>query len=190
MKRRQALWGIALVGSTVAAFGGFKWFSWHREPDFAYFNQQKPLLAALAETILPATDTPGAIDAGVPDFIMKMILENTSVVSQNRFINGLKDIDAYSVEVHQKPYAQCSKAQQNEVMRHFEEQGKPLSGLPGKVERKVLGNSFFTILKELTCIGYCTSEVGMTQGLAYELVPGRFAACIPLAPGQKSWATK
>lgn len=190
MKRRRALWGIALVGSSVAAMGGFKWFSWHKEPDFVYFKQQKALLAALAETILPATDTPGAIDAGVPGFIVHMILENTPVVSQNRFINGMKDVDNFCIDTLKKPYTQCSKAQQNEVMRHFEEQGKPLSGLPGKVERKLVGNSFFTILKEYTCIGYCTSEVGMTQGLAYELVPGRFAGCIPLAPGQKSWATK
>ncbi|GAB3933741.1 gluconate 2-dehydrogenase subunit 3 family protein [Larkinella terrae] len=190
MKRRRALWGIALVGSSVAAFGGFKWFSWRKEPDIAFLNEQKALLDALAETILPKTDTPGAIEAGVPDFIRKMIIENTPVVSQNRFINGLKDVESYSRDTLGKPYAQCSKEQQNEVMRHFEEQGKPLSGLPGKVERKLVGSSFFTILKEYTCIGYCTSEMGMTRGLAYELVPGRFAGCIPLAPGQKSWATK
>lgn len=191
MKRRRAIWSIALLGGgSLASIGIFKWLDWHKQPDISYLKGQKKLLEALSETIIPATDTPGAIEAGVPDFIIKMVSENMNTVSQNRFIDGLKDIESYAVDTYGKSYISCSEEQKNTVMRYFEEKSKPLEGIAGKVQRKVLGDPFFPILKEFTCIGYCTSMVGATQGLAYALVPGRFVGCVPMTPNQKSWATK
>ncbi|WP_138993879.1 gluconate 2-dehydrogenase subunit 3 family protein [Larkinella sp. C7] len=190
MKRRQAILGIALLGTGSVIVNGFKWISWYKNPDLVFIHSQKELLAALAETIIPATDTPGAIAAGVPDFILKMVLENTLKVSQNRFIEGLKAVDPYSISRFGKPYVNCSRQEQNEVMRHFERDGKPFEGIPGKVERKLIGNSFFTTLKEYTCVGYYTSMTGATQGLAYVFTPGHYTGCIPLFAGQKSWAIR
>ncbi|MFC5411820.1 gluconate 2-dehydrogenase subunit 3 family protein [Larkinella bovis] len=190
MKRRQALWGIALLGAGSMAISGFKWINWYKRPDLIYIHRQKDLLAALTETIIPTTDTPGAIEAGVPEFVLKMVLENTGTPSQNRFIDGLKAIDPYSLEHFGKPYVKCSREQQNEIMRHFEQDGKPFDGIPGKVQRKLIGNSFFTTLKEYTCIGYFTSMVGATQALAYVFTPGIYQGCVPLQPGQKAWAIR
>ena len=45
------------------------------------------------------------------------------------------------------------------------------------------------LLRELTVLGYFTSEVGATQALAYEAVPGGYRGCVDLKPGQKAWAT-
>ncbi|MCH5720423.1 gluconate 2-dehydrogenase subunit 3 family protein [Niabella hibiscisoli] len=59
-----------------------------------------------------------------------------------------------------------------------------------KVKTKLIGRSFISLLKDMTAIGYCTSELGATKGLAYEAVPVKFIACMPLIQGQKSWATK
>jgi hypothetical protein len=190
MKRRRALWGIALLGGSLASFGIFKWISWHKTPDLPFLLSQKQLLAALSETIIPATDTPGAIEAGVADFILKMVAENMDAVAQNRFIDGLKSVESFSKDTFAKSYLECNEEQKNAVMRHFEEESKTLEGIAGKVQRKVFGNPFFPILKEYTCIGYCTSMLGVTQGLAYTLVPGRFAGCVPMTENQKSWATK
>ena len=182
--------GITLLGAGSVAFSGFKWLSWYKKPDLVYLHSQKELLAALAETIIPATDSPGAIEAGVPDFVMKMVLENTITASQNRFIDSLKAVDPYAIEQFGKPYVRCSREQQNEVMQHFEKEGKPFEGIPGKVERKLIGNSFFTTLKEYTCVGYFTSMVGANQALAYVFTPGNYSGCVPLTPGQKSWAIR
>lgn len=191
MKRRRALWGIALLGGgSLASMGIFKWFDWHKKPDMHYLLSQRKLLEALSETIIPTTDTPGAIEAGVADFILKMVSENMEAVAQNRFIDGLKSVDAYAKVTCGKPYTGCTEEEKNSIMRHFEEESKPLDGIAGKVQRKVLGDPFFPILKEYTCIGYCTSMAGATQALAYTLVPGRFAGCVPMTPNQKSWATK
>jgi Gluconate 2-dehydrogenase subunit 3 len=191
MKRRRAIWSIAFLGGgTIASIGIFKWFDWHKKPDISYLGSQKKLLEALTETIIPTTDTPGAIEAGVPDFILKMVTENMNIVAQNRFIDGLKAVESYAEDTFGKSYIQCSEEQKNTIMRYFEEKSKPLEGIAGKVQRKVLGDPFFPILKEYTCIGYCTSMVGATQALAYTLVPGRFVGCVPMTPNQKSWATK
>jgi hypothetical protein len=46
------------------------------------------------------------------------------------------------------------------------------------------------LLKELTVLGYCTSETGATRAMAYEKVPGEYRGCIDLKPGQKAWATR
>ncbi|GAB3255382.1 gluconate 2-dehydrogenase subunit 3 family protein [Larkinella harenae] len=190
MKRRQAVLGIALLGAGSLVFSGFKWHSWYKKPDLVYLHSQYKLLAALAETIIPATDTPGAIAAGVPDFVLKMVLENTTTASQNRFIDGLKAVDPYSIQHFGKPYVQCSREAQNEIMKRIEQDGKPLDGIPGKVQRKLIGNSFFTTLKEYTCIGYFTSMTGATQALAYVYTPGHYQGCVPLKPGQKAWAIR
>ncbi len=174
--------------------GGSTWFARYKTPDLDYLSAHKPLLAALAETMLPATDTPGAIDAGVPDFILKSLLENAAPTTQNRFIDGMKAIDARSTDQYNKRYTECSRMQQDAVMRTFEADALPRSGFLGKIEnrvqKKVLGEPFFTLLKNYTCLGYYTSMVGATQGIAYSLVPGRFAGCIAMTAGQKSWATK
>lgn len=190
MNRRLALWGIALLGGSGLVAGGTTWLRWHKAPDLQYLAGQKPLLAALAETILPATDTPGAIDAGVPDFLLKMLLENTDSVAQNRFIAGLKALETDSAASYGRSYRQCSPAQQQALMRRAEADGQPRRGFLGKVERKLLGDSFFSLLKSYTCIGYCTSMAGATRGLAYAPVPGRFVGCMPMTAGQKAWATK
>lgn len=194
MNRRRALWGIALFTGSGLVLGGSTWFARYKTPDLEYLSAHKPLLAALAETILPATDTPGAIDAGVPDFILKSLLENAAPMTQNRFIDGMKAVDARSTDQYNKRYTECSRMQQDAVMRTFEADALPRGGFLGKVEnrvqQKVLGEPFFMLLKNYTCRGYYTSMVGATQGIAYSPVPGRFTGCVAITAGQKSWATK
>ncbi|MBC8152889.1 MAG: gluconate 2-dehydrogenase subunit 3 family protein [Bacteroidetes bacterium] len=190
MNRRRAIWGIALLGGSSLVAGASAWLVWHKKPDLAYLARQKPLLAALAETILPATDTPGAIDAGVPDFLLKMLLENTTPAAQNRFMAGLASVEGYCRDSYGRSYVQCSPEQQHVVMRRIEADGQPRGGMVGKVERKLMGESFFSLLKSYTCLGYYTSMLGATRGVAYSAVPGRYVGCRTMTVGQKAWATK
>jgi hypothetical protein len=48
--------------------------------------------------------------------------------------------------------------------------------------------SFFKLVKDYTMTGYFLSEIGATQALAYEQVPGGYWGDLPLQPGQKAWA--
>jgi hypothetical protein len=191
MNRRKAIWRILLAGGAgVAGYSGYKWYDWHKTPDLGWLDRQKPLIAALADTIIPATDTPGARDAGVQDFIVIMIRDCTVVRDQNTFIGGLREVEHYASSHYKRSFADCPAEQRRSVLTHFEKNATLFSGVVGKVENKLLGRSFFAILKEYTAQGYCSSELGATRGLAYLPIPGQYLGCINLQPGQRSWATK
>jgi hypothetical protein len=191
MNRRKAIGRMALTGAGAAlAWGGYKWYDWTKTPDLQYLEQQKELISALAGAIIPATDTPGAKEAGVGDFIIIMIRDCTDRMSTNHFIDGLKDLVQYCRNHFDKPFEQCSAPDQQTVLHYFEKKGTPYRGIVGKAQEAYLGRSFFSTLKKYTVEGYCTSQSGATRGLSYLYVPGSFHGCIPLQPGQKTWATR
>lgn len=191
MKRRKAIGRILLFGGAgAAAFSGYKYFSWHKTPDFEYLSQHTQMIAALADLIIPPTDSPGAKQAGVGAYILQSVRECTTRNSQNFFIDGLKDVQQYCLSHHNKVFIECTVDQQKVALSHFEAAGKPYNGIAGKIQSRVMGDSFFTTLKRHTVEGYCTSMLGATQALAYDHVPGMYAGCIPLGPSQKAWATK
>lgn len=190
MKRRKAIGRILLVGGgTVAAYSGYKWYELKKSPDLNYLEQRRDLIADLAETIIPATDTPGAKEAGVQDFIILMIKDCTNVKSQNKFIDGLKELEHYCASRYVKDFIHCTDDEKKLVLKFFEDQ-TPKKLVLRKVQTKLFGKPFFTTLKEYTAEGYCTSEIGATKGLVYVPVPGKYIGCMPMQPGQKSWATK
>lgn len=47
---------------------------------------------------------------------------------------------------------------------------------------------YFRMIKELTLLGYFTSEIGYTKAMRYVEAPGRFDPCVPYTPGEVSWA--
>ena len=191
MKRRKVI-GLLLLagGGTATGLGGLKWWQLNHTPDKAYLDGKLNLLSALAETIIPKTDTPGAKEAGVGQYLIDMVTDCTDKKTQNKFIDGLKDLEQYTQDKYNKFYETCTVEEQHQVMKHFQEKGKPYNGIIGKAQNKFLGKSFFTTLKEYTVTGYCTSQIGATQGLAYLAVPGPYIGCTSLQKGQKTWATK
>ncbi len=191
MKRRKAIRNILMIGGgTVVAYSGYKLYSIEKTPDLRYLDQRKNLIADLAEAIIPATDSPGAKDAKVEDFIIGMIKDCTEVKSQNNFISGLNNLEDYCKSNFNNEFGRCNEQQQNEVLNHFQDKAREPAGIIGKAEDRFLGRPFFTTLKEYTVRGYCASEIGATKGLRYIAIPGRYAGCISMEAGEKSWATK
>ena len=190
MKRRQAISRILLIsGGAIAGYSGYKWWDWNKGPDFIYLDANKTLIASLANTIIPKTDIPGAQDARVSEFIILMVKDCTEIKSQNKFIDGLKELQRFCHSNFSHDFSECNQDEKNKTLIHFEERGKSYGGIMGKVENKFFGRSFFATLKNLTAEGYCSSEIGANQGLAYSFIPGKFIGCMPLQPVQKSWAT-
>jgi len=191
MDRRKALRNILLgTGAAVFSVSGYKWYGITKRAPLPDLANYKGLLPELAETIIPATDTPGAKDANVGEFIYKMVVECTDVKSQNKFLSGLQDLEHYCHSKYDVPFEKCTTEQRETILNHFEKEGKPYPGILGKIQHKFLGDPFFVTLKKYTVAGYCSSEQGATKGLAYDYIPGGFVACMPLKPGQRSWATK
>jgi hypothetical protein len=190
MNRRKAISLVALTGlGTTLAGGAYKWWTLFRTPDLAYLSQNRALLDALGEAIIPTTGSPGARAAGVTDFIIAMVGDCMPRKEQNTFIGGLRDLQSWCRNKYDKPFEQCSPADQNAVLSAFEKKGRPYPGRAGKIELRLTGRPFFEMLKSYTVEGYCTSRPGATQGLVYIPVPGAYQPCIPLQPGQKAWAT-
>jgi len=191
MNRKKAILSLFLIGGGAGAgFSGYKWFSIHKTPDLVFLDNNKALVADLAEAIIPATDTPGAKEAMAHLTVIFLIKETADRKTKNIFIDGLKEAEQYAYANFNQPFTGLSAAQQQGVVSHFREKGKNYGGIMGKIKNKFMGKSFFHVLKEYTTIAFCTSKTGATQTLAYDFIPGKYNACMPMPPGQKSWATK
>ena len=190
MKRRKAIGTILLAGTaTTISLGGYEWYSLTKTPDKNYILAKKALLAELAETIIPATDTPGAKEAGAVEYMIPFLTECTDKKTLNRFIEGLKDLESYTVSKYNKDFIQCSGEEKQAVLHYFDQKSTPTHSLIEKVKNRFTGYPFFVTLKKYSVQAYCISEKGATIGMRYIAVPGKNLSCIPLEPNQKAWAT-
>lgn len=190
MDRKKAIRNIVLLGGgSVLAFAGFRGYKLFRLPALEKLTGYQSTIDELAEMIIPETDVPGARSAGVGVFVSKMIRTCTDRRSQNNFLYGLQDLAAYSRRHFSKLFQHCSAGEKKKIMDHFEKKEVPLNDLTGKIERKLLGEPFFSLLKKYTVLGYCTSQQGATLGLSYDRIPGKYTET-QLSSGQKAWATQ
>jgi len=151
------------------------------------------LVAAISETIIPKTDTPGAIEAGVPGFIDDLLSTVYSSDQQNNFIDGITKFAVEAKTALGKDFVDATPEEQLDFVRKKNEE--VLSGSGGAASEgwwaAGAGKSkpFFLEIKELTLGGFFTSEAGATQVLQYNQVPGPFKGCVPLQQVGKAWAT-
>lgn len=189
MTRREALKAVGLLlggavstSVTSALLSGCKIATATNAPLQTLTAAQAELVATVAELILPTTDTPGAREAGVDRFVDGMLTTVYSDDERNRFLAGLADLDtraqqaAGSTFVKSTPEVQISilKELQAEAVRARE------SGAPDQ--------PFFSMMKELTLVGYYTSEIGATQELRYVHTAGRYDGDVPLEEIGRAYA--
>ena len=200
MNRREVLQRTALVlGYTLSAplsaavLNGCK-----AKPELTYVpkffkEDQARLVSALAETIIPKTDTPGAIEAGVPGFIDDMVGTVYSEEQQENFIEG---ITAFNDEAKKQIGSDFIDASPEEQLAFVKKTNEDILGGGGKADSEgwwAAGSKskkpFFLEMKELTLTGFFTSEAGATKVLQYNQVPGPYKGCVPVAEVGKAWAT-
>jgi hypothetical protein len=196
MNRREALRNVALLmgGAVSVATWSAIAVSCNEPSDQTkalFTADQEKTIAELADTIIPDTDTPGAKAAGVGPFIAMMINECYPADIQETFTNGLSDLEKRSNAKFSNSFAAISAPDRAAVLQDVVDdlkkkraaQKPTATGGGGKKDP-----DFFSLAKELTMLGYFTSEIGSKQALVYLAVPGRYDACTDLTPGQKSWA--
>jgi gluconate 2-dehydrogenase gamma chain len=151
---------------------------------------QRKIIAAMAEVVIPRTDTPGAIDAGVPNFIELMASDWFNEQESAIFSAGIKAMEEQVPSVYGKPFDQLDAAQQLEIMEELEAQASGSSWYEyGNVQREFISDApFICQVKELTIWGFFTSEVGSTQVLRYDPMPMAFDGNTPLSLQDSSWA--
>lgn len=129
----------------------------------------------VAERILPRTDTPGALDVGVPAFIDLMYGKFFTEVEQTAFVAGLAGVETSSTSAHKTGFAALAADQQDALLLKL-------------AKGSAKDQAFFRQIKEVTVLGYFTSETVGKTVLHYDPVPGRFDACVPLAEvGNRAW---
>jgi gluconate 2-dehydrogenase gamma chain len=136
---------------------------------------QAGLISALADVIIPKTDTSGALDAGVPAFIDSIMADVYPKDAQDRFKAGIDEFDALA-KASGKRFLDQDAAQRTATVRQSIE-----SALTGEHEHK----PFILVARELTLLGFYTSKVGITENMEYVSVPTAYHGCVPLSEMKK-----
>ncbi len=187
MNRRELLRSIALLtGATVV--GGEFLLSGCKNPA-AGSLQLSPaminLLNEVAETILPATDTPGAKAAAVGDFMKVMVSDCYTKEQQDVFVKGITDIDKKAQASTQQTFLNCTPEQRHALLTSLEKEAKAYN--EAREDKKAPAH-YYTLMKQLTLWGFFTSKTGMTETLRHLPVPGRYDGNAPYSKGEKAWA--
>jgi len=161
-------------------------------------GKHKTMVEEIAERIIPATDTPGAKEAKVPEFILLTLADCYSMADQDRFFQGLDALDAQAKKTYNNSFLDLKKAEQTALLTQVEKSAKDEAAAQKKkddaaklegIKVEPADPGFFQMMKELTVVGYFSSEMGATQALSYVHVPGSYNGCTDLEPNQKTWAT-
>ncbi len=151
-----------------------------------FTEMQAQAITRLADIILPKTDTPGAVEAGVPAFIEQVVKDCYTEEDKNRFIEDLNAFIANSEERYGKDFLHLSAEKQEAYLLEVHR----LAVEKEKARKEGYKRPFILKCKELTMAGFFTSEPGATQVLQYVAVPGSYNGCISLEEaGGKTWAT-
>lgn len=162
-----------LIGTMSVAASAFLWGCAERGESVKLSSQQMKLLSQISDLVIPRTDTPGAVDVGVPAFVALAFAHG---------MGGTADPESPSAPPGNDYGAWLEKSVGSD----------PAATLPA-IDAAAYADSAapspWRTIKGLILTGYFSSEAGATRALRYELVPGRFDPDIPLRPGDRSWAS-
>jgi len=140
------------------------------------------LVSSIAEIILPTTETPGALDVNVPEFVDLMLRDYITDKEKTDFRDGLKGFVEVVDQKYSDSFEDCSSEDKIDIIRLLEEDRN-------NSYSEAMKNSFYKKIKQLTILGYYTSEYVMQNMLDYHPIPGRQEGCIPLSEGGKLFVT-
>ena len=168
--RRESLKIIGAIGTTCAfPFSADELYGQHAHassppqsegsytPQF-FSADEFETLSRLTELIIPTTDTPGAIGAGVPRYIDGVVSANPE--HKKRFREGMAWLEHESGRRFRKPFVNLTEAQHVKLLT-------PLSGAVDSHRKLGAGERFFAMVKNMTADGYYTSQIGLVRELGY-----------------------
>jgi gluconate 2-dehydrogenase gamma chain len=196
MDRRAVMARVALLlGATALPAEAFA--AARRAPAKRFLTPaQLTTLSALADTIVPVTDTPGAIAAGVPAMLDGMLLRWASAETRTKVTGALSRLDAIAVSKMKKGFAALTPAQRKSVLTGFDKAAlKAVPPPPGAPKTNFFSQIPYVVdpgylaLKGLVINLYYSSEIAMTKELIYEHTPGKFEPSIKATAATRPWAS-
>jgi hypothetical protein len=172
MNRRIAVRDLTLaLGGLVSipswATNGWNAHSFQTIQSSFKVNEQN-MLEVIVETIIPESTTKGAKSLGVPAFLQKMLQDCYEAPVSENVKNGLAATDATAQKQFAKSFSNCDTSQKQQILLGFE-----------KSEDTKL-KEFYSLVKNLTILGYTTSEYVQTEFLHYNMAPGHYYGCVPI----------
>jgi hypothetical protein len=211
MDRRELLKMIAVLtgGTVIGAEVFLTGCKAGGKADPGFTRSNIALLDEIAETIIPATGTPGAKAAQVGEFMKVMVTDCYTEAQQTAFTNGIAELDEACKKANGKPFMECTPVQRHDFLVSLEKEAKDFntkrdeedkikleanekanSVLPWKDQKEFQAapSHYYTMMKQLTLLGFFTSKTGMTETLRHLPVPGKYDGAFPYAKGDKAWA--
>lgn len=209
MDRRNALKSIALSTGVVISSGSLmnallatkshaanlSDAAW--QPLF-FKKSEGAIVTTIADIILPQTETPGASEVKVPQFI-DLLFEDILDESQRfKFISGLHiftngfkrqtsmNFITGEPERQKKHVEKTYSLSQEETSRVLSLVAEPREGAQDKDEYDLW--SFLVMMREMTITAYYTSEFVGEKVLSYDPVPGMYQPCIPVEEIGNVWS--
>ena len=216
MNRREAVQYISLlVGGTIVGSHYFlEGCKSKTGVSMTFTPEDISFLDEVADTILPTTKTPGAKAAKVGQFMTVMVNDCYEAPDQTIFHEGMAKLDEASNKKNGKSFIESSPQQRQELLVELDKDAKAFQKKtddyfdamtdeqkhemamqkdkegtdPRSAKMRENPNYYFILMKQLTLLGYFTSEIGCTQARRYVETPGKFEGCVPYAKGDKAWA--
>lgn len=192
MDRRVLMRNVALLlgAATVPTLAGCKAAL---QGEGALDDAQMKLLTAIADTIIPVTDTPGAVAAGVPKLLSGMIRDWASAETKVELTGAIDAIGKISGD---KNFADLDPAKRKKLLLAHDKAAvqpgpppkKKLSGLAAMVAGAPTANPAYVKLKGLIINLYYNSEIATTKELVFEAVPGKYIPSLKVAPETRPFA--
>ncbi len=155
------------------------------QPIGTFSVADQAFLDEVADTILPTTNaSPGAKAAATGPFMALMVTDCYEPKEQQIFREGIRSLDAACEKANGKGFMQASAEQRTALLTTLDKDAHDY--MAKKTTEQP--THYFRMMKELTLLGFFTSEIGCTQALRYKESPGPFEACVPYTKGERAWA--
>jgi Gluconate 2-dehydrogenase subunit 3 len=195
MERRELLKNIALLTGGVF-IGGELFLSGCKSGaklEAGFTPATISLLDEVAETIIPATKTPGAKAAQVGEFMKIFVTDCYTESNQKVFTNGIIQLDEACNKMQKKSFMDCDAQQRKDFLISLEKEAKAFNEPinkenEGKKDENKKPLHYYTMMKQLTLLGFFTSKTGATETLRHIAVPGKYDGAFPYKKGDRAWA--
>lgn len=187
MNRREAISTVGLIiGGTVIGAEAFLSGCSTKREDIFFGDADIHLLNEIGETIIPETPgVPGAREAKVGEFMKVFVSDCYTNSDIQIFKNGLTTFRSQCETSHGKTFENLDAQVRHQFLLELEVES---SNYKSTKTPEDPDKHYYSMFKQMTILGFLTSEPGATKALRNVPVPGRFDACIPLEKGQKAWS--
>ena len=171
MNRRNTLKALAAASVGTVALG-----YWAKDLNFirdlmsnSFFKpSEQDLITSIADTIIPRGAYYGAVDLGVPVYLLGFFEKCQEKADQDQLKLQLATLNLASNKKFNADFVDCTPEQREQLLTEWSE---------SKVEAE---QDFFNLMKSQTITGFRTTEEVMTNHYHYRVVPGHYRGCVDI----------